>query len=69
MVKNLGSYITESIKYKKDVTDNIQVQLVASGAFVKLNDPTVIKQINDKVESLVVQLNRNKPIENFTNKL
>lgn len=60
MIKNLGSYLVESIKYKKHVTDNITVN-VDSGqgsVSVSLSDKVATDFIRTKVDEIAKKFNR-----------
>ena len=58
MIKNLGSYVIESIKYKKSVTDNIMVRIPNLQDEVRLTDDRVIRNIQTKIDTLAQKLNR-----------
>ncbi len=71
MVKNLGSYLVESIRYKKNVTDNIMVTVTTpnGNAQVKLSDEVATDYIKTKVDEIVKKMNRGKDLDSFTNKI
>jgi hypothetical protein len=69
---NLGQYVIQSIKYKKHVTEQIDVSFQdAQGNTIskKLNDDDVVQKITDTVATLVRKLNRGKAIDAFSNRI
>jgi hypothetical protein len=66
-IKNMQAYIIESIKFKKQITHNIEVEI--GSQTYKLTDKDAIDAISSRIDEFIVILNRGKPFEFFSNKI